>query len=113
MGMELRTLKNNLTGMPEALQILLAAHLTATLAAAEEAAKAIVPVDEGELQASISHELTGPLTGQLTAGTDHADAIEFGTHNTPAQSFLRPSIDTIQDGFLDGIGSAVEKAANR
>ena len=50
-----------------------------------EYAKSIVPVDTGELRDSITHEVddiakkSGFARGRITAGTDHAMFVEFGT----------------------------------
>jgi phage gpG-like protein len=80
----------------------------------EADAKAICPVDTGDLKRSISHEVHG-VTGRVGSNLDYAAAVEMGFHgiehvreyvrrdgatvraherhaNMPAQPYLRPAL---------------------
>lgn len=68
----------------------------ATGEAAEGYARGIVPVDTGELQRSIGHEVqhsAGAVTVTLFAGAEHAGYVELGTARMPARPYLRPAMD--------------------
>lgn len=89
-----------------------------------EHAQAIVPVDTGELRASI--HATEPvddfkqITGEVVASADHSAYVEFGTGargaasagagpfgytlswpGMPAQPYLRPALDTARTEVLE------------
>lgn len=51
----------------------------------------IVPVDTGRLRASIRTEVSGN-TITLSAGTDYAEYVEFGTFKMNPQPFMRPAV---------------------
>jgi len=59
----------------------------------------LAPRDQGDLERSITYyempaEIGGGVTWRVVAGNDkapHARWVEFGTPNTPAQSFFYPS----------------------
>lgn len=65
------------------------------------------PVDTGELRGSEAAEAGGKqLT--LTAGTDHARYVEFGTRKMAAQPFMRPTVE----GAGGQVGAAISAAAS-
>ena len=60
------------------------------------------PVDTGELRGSET-ATAGGLQLTLTAGTDHAGFVEFGTRKMAAQPFMRPTVE----GAAGKVGSAI------
>lgn len=62
-------------------------------------AQRLVPIDTGDLQASIGivkHATPDDLTGAYAADEDYAEHVEFGTERSPAQPYMRPSIDAVE-----------------
>lgn len=107
----------------------------------EEEAKATVAVDKGDLRDSIragapeqDKDLRGAgnaVTAVVSAGTDHAFYVEFGTgqageastgagpgpydpdwHGMPAQPYLRPALDTRRQEILGAIAEEVASATS-
>ena len=111
MSMELRTIENKLPDLAGLVRAALAKQIDAAGAAMEAAAKDAAPVDKGELRDSIHFERTGPLSGELVAGTDHAAPNEFGTHNRPAHPFMRPQAEQIAADLSALVARAVNEAA--
>ena len=97
-----------------------------------DTAKSYVPVDTGELQDSIEAQepvLDGATaSAAVTAGTDHAFFVEYGTgirgaasagagdgpysatwQGMPAQPYMRPALDTTRE---DCIAAVTEDMAN-
>lgn len=64
-------------------------------------AKARCPVDDGDLLASITVNVTG-LTGTVTAGTDHAEYVEDGTSVMAPEPFMGPALMSNTPGFVAG-----------
>lgn len=65
------------------------------------------PVDTGELRGSETATAAAKsLT--LTAGTDHAGFVEFGTRKMSAQPFMRPTVE----GAAGQVGSAIADAVS-
>lgn len=72
------------------------ASVEASCAMVERLAKHYVPVDTGELQASIDTviEETGKtIVGRVSPHTDYAGFVEYGTRFMPAQSYMRVALD--------------------
>lgn len=65
------------------------------------------PVDTGELRNS-ENASVGAKELRLSAGTDHAVYVEFGTRKMAAQPFMRPTVE----GAAGTIGSAIASAAS-
>lgn len=65
------------------------------------------PVDTGELRGSET-QTSGGKTLTLTAGTDHAGFVEFGTRKMAAQPYLRPTVE----GAAGQVGSEIASAAS-
>lgn len=64
------------------------------------------PVDTGALQDSISY-----ADGAVTADVPYAPFVEYGTSDTPAQPFMRPAADTVDDSRALEIAAAVMRQA--
>lgn len=60
--------------------------------AGADAARRRVPVDTGELRASI-YSTTANGRAEFGATAPHSKDVEFGTYKEKAHPFLRPSID--------------------
>ena len=75
-----------------------------------------VAVDSGELRDSLGIEITAhgdTAEVSIQAGTDHAEANEFGTHDMAAQPFMRPTIDEDGPRAIEDVSSAVGRALER
>ena len=59
----------------------------------QRTARALAPVDSGELRQSLVVRDAGPHRRSVDAGAFHADDIEFGNSTTAAQPYLRPAYD--------------------
>lgn len=63
-----------------------------------ELAQRLVPVESGDLQASIDiigFATEGDLSGSYGATEDYAEHVEFGTFKMAAQPYMRPSLDAV------------------
>lgn len=75
-----------------------------------------VAVDSGELRDSLGIEITthgDTAEVSIQAGTDHAEANEFGTHDMAAQPFMRPTMDEDGPRAIEDVSSAVGRALER
>ena len=72
-------------------------------------AKALCPVDTGRLRNSIESGMIDKETGYIGANTEYATAIEFGYKKKPAQPYLRPAVNIVQN---PGTGNQVGDALN-
>jgi len=66
----------------------------------ERLASDLAPVDTGTLRDSIRYE-----DGRVYTDVEYAPFVEYGTVNAPAQPFMRPAADTVDDSH------AVDEAA--
>lgn len=60
-----------------------------------EKARALVPVDTGELRDSI-HVQNDTLGSIVIAGTDHGASVEYGTARQAAQPYMRPAVKSVK-----------------
>lgn len=128
----LRELDRALGELPKATgRNVLRRYTKARLKPVEDMAKALVPVDEGYLRASITTgtrlnrrqasqaKKEGPAFVEMHTGTNSRNGVprEFGTFRTRATPFIRPAWDAEKDGILVGIaadlGKEIDKAAAR
>ncbi len=65
-------------------------------------AAAMAPVDTGQLRDSITAE-----ADRVTTDVEYAAYVEYGTSDTPAQPFMRPAADTVDDEHALNLGRAV------
>ena len=85
----------------------------AALSAAEscaEAARALVPVDSGELRESISASQAGSMSAQVTATAGHAAMVEYGTSRMPPQPYMQPAAQQARGEFTERAAAAVRGA---
>lgn len=64
----------------------------------EARAKALAPVDTGNLKNSIGSHAAG-LTGVVAVGADYGAYVEWGTTKTAAQPYLGPAVEAVRPGF--------------
>lgn len=69
--------------------------------------QAKTPVDTGELRGSEAAQV-GDKQLTLTAGTDHAGYVEFGTSKMAAQPFMGPTVN----GAAGQVGAAITAACS-
>jgi len=75
----------------------------------------LVPVDTGNLQASIEANKVGPYQWEVTAGNedvDYAGYVENGTTRAPAQPFLTPAVEAHKERYRAGIARIINEAAS-
>lgn len=65
----------------------------------EAGAKAIVPVDTGNLKNSIQTKMEDDLTATIGTHVEYAPYVEYGTHRMAAQPYLTPSAEKARPGF--------------
>ncbi len=69
-------------------------------------AQAMVPIDTGRLRDSITAE-----ADRVTTDVEYASYVEYGTSDTPAQPYMRPAADTVDDTRALTLGAAVMRTA--
>ena len=72
----------------------------------ERDAKALAPVETGELRDSIHVRASG-LSAEVIAGTDHAEYVEDGTSVMAPQPFMRPAFDRNREGLVQALEQIV------
>ncbi len=84
--------------------------LTASALVVEGQAKALCPVDTGNLRNSITHEVEGK-EARVGTNVEYAPFVELGTSKMAAQPFLNPALEqnkgNIQKIFADALKKAV------
>lgn len=69
----------------------------------EATAKVNAPVDTGTLENSISADIDG-LTAEVSATTNYADYVEYGTSRMAAQPYMGPAFDAHVPAFEEALG---------
>lgn len=71
----------------------------------EAHAKAVVPVDTGNLKNSIETTIeSGGLTATVTAGAEYGIYVEYGTaRGGPAQPYMTPAAELVRGPFQDAM----------
>ena len=64
----------------------------------EARAKAIVPVDTGNLKSSITAEVSG-TSSVVNVGANYAVFVEYGTRFMAAQPYLNPAVEAVRPSF--------------
>lgn len=83
---------------------------TAAVSAAEsaaETAKALAPVDTGELKNSIS-SASAPDGAVVRASAPHAAMVEYGTSKMPPQPFMLPAALAVREQFFKSAGENIK-----
>lgn len=75
----------------------------------EGQAKAVVPVDTGNLKNSIQTEAgESDLTKFVGPHTDYAVHVEYGTYKARAQPYMRPAAERVAPGFIAAMRQIAE-----
>lgn len=69
-------------------------------------AERVCPVDTGALRDSIAVAVNG-MTAEISANTDYASYVEFGTSHMAAQPYLVPSLLGNENEILSAVAAAV------
>ncbi len=106
--------RKKLEDMQERVSEAVAAALEEAAQLVAESARQKCPRDSGSLAASIQATgvMTSPQGGtvRVVAAAPHADFVEYGTANSPAQPFLYPALAENQDAIRSLVASAVKEA---
>ncbi|MDO7847457.1 HK97 gp10 family phage protein [Hymenobacter sp. M29] len=84
------------------------AAVTASLEQMETDAKALAPVDSGQLRDSIHANPSGRLAGSVTVGVDYAKWVELGSGRNAPQPFLYPAYHRNKTAFLASLKQALK-----
>lgn len=88
----LTELRGTLSDLPAAYRSVVAESIDTGSAIIESEAHGRVPIDEGDLDASIGRNVREDgLQAAVGSGLDYAPHVELGTENMPAQPWLYPS----------------------
>lgn len=74
----------------------------------ETNAKAIAPVDTGNLRASIGTEMRGRYEAEVGPSAAYGIYVEFGTSRMAPQAFMGPSLDRYSGTFVEAMGKVGE-----
>lgn len=105
----MRALAKKLPGIPAALERELAGVLAANADRAAETARKNVPVDTGELRASILRE-SGGLSARVSASAEYAAMVEYGTRGMPPRPFMLRTAQESRQAFLRDARDALHRA---
>jgi HK97 gp10 family phage protein len=83
--------------------------LTASALVVEGQAKALVPVDTGNLRNSITHEL-GKKEARVGTNVEYAPFVELGTVKMAAQPYLNPALEMNRSNIKKIFASAIKEA---
>ena len=89
---------------------LLASCLRQQLTGAGRLARALVPVDSGELRDSISAAPDGRLGMRVMANAHHAVMVEYGTSKMAAHSYMLPAAQATAAPFFELAMCAAKEA---
>lgn len=70
--------------------------------------KGVVPVDTGKLRDSIKKEGDGLNVTVGPRGVDYAAYVEYGTSRSPAQPYVRPTIEWVKQNGPPRIARRIE-----
>ncbi|GEP40112.1 hypothetical protein NPS01_37750 [Nocardioides psychrotolerans] len=90
-----------------------ASALRRTAYAIEADAKALAPVDTGNLRSSIDTDIVGDgrhgaMTAEIGPSADYAPYVEFGTSVSAGQAFMGPAFERQVPGFEKAIEQIVD-----
>lgn len=69
----------------------------------EAGAKAVVPVDTGNLKNSIAAEMTGPAEAIVGTGVEYSVYVELGTVKMAARPYLIPAAEHARPSFIEAM----------
>lgn len=77
---------------------------------AEKYAKALCPVDTGNLRNSIAHQTVGNNEVHIGTNVEYAPYVELGTVRMSARPYLRPAVSAHLGEYKDILKSELKKA---
>lgn len=83
--------------------------LTASALIVEGQAKALVPVDTGNLKGSITHEVK-EKEARVGTNVEYAPFVELGTSKMAAQPYLNPALEMNRSNIKKIFASAIKEA---
>lgn len=101
---------NNLPRASSAVRSGLEQAIGAAGVATEGFAKGYAAVDTGAMRGSIATQHSG-LTATVSAGTEYANYVEYGTVRAGAQPFMRPGLEAARPGLEAAIRSLLGRLA--
>lgn len=72
--------------------------------------KGVVPVDTGKLRDSIEKKQEGDSVSVGPRGVEYAEYVEYGTSRSPAQPYVRPTIEWAKKNGPKRIARRIEGA---
>lgn len=76
----------------------------------EAHAKAVVPVDTGNLKNSIRSWFSADgLTAYVGTHVEYAPYVEFGTRKMAARPYLRPAAEAVRSPFIQAVEAALRE----
>ena len=113
MSFDIHVTLDKLPSLADSVRAALAEAVDAGCKDIQALAQEKAPVDTGHLKGSIEGkpDAPGALTGTVSVGADYGVHVEYGTHKTAAQSFMRPAFAEGADAFFDDVADAIKGAA--
>lgn len=110
---EVIALSREIAGAGGRVGIKAAAALRKTAYDIEADAKALAPVDTGNLRSSIETRITGDgrtgaMVAEISANAGYSAHVEFGTSTTGPQPFMGPAFDRRAPGLEQALAQAGE-----
>lgn len=102
------TYNNGLADAARAIEAKMPEIIRAAAETVSESAKSRCPVDTGRLRASISVTESDENSARVSAETDYAAYVEFGTAFMAPQPYLVPSLISDKEKVIGTIAAAVE-----
>jgi len=95
----------------------IAEALSSVIAAAafsiEAAAKAVVPVDTGNLRSSIQTTIIDDMNASVDVGAEYGIFVEYGTRRMAAEPFMTPAVAEVQPTIPDMAAAAINVAVSK
>ncbi len=103
-------------GLAGRVRTLVAAIVAKTAADIETNAKAVVPVDTGNLKNSIQMDIShvsSDLHAEVNVGATYGAYVEYGTVKMAAKPFLTPAVELARKPFEKALGAAIMAAVKK
>lgn len=107
---DMAALARRFAEMPDRLEQGLAEAVAASASQTAQLARSLVPVDSGELRASISAASERRLDARVTANAPYAAMVEYGTSKMAARSYMLPAAQAAAEPFFEAATRAAGEA---